>query len=89
MIYQQPILYELHLIKAPALFVIGQLDRTVVGKDQLPDSLKTQYGQYPTLGKRAANLVKGSKLIELEGVGHIPHIQELKRFTKILKNFLE
>lgn len=88
-IYEQPVLYEMYKIKAPTLLIIGQLDRTVVGKDQLHDSLKTRYGQYPTLGKRASNLIKGSRLTELDGVGHIPHIQSLERFKAAIITFLK
>jgi pimeloyl-ACP methyl ester carboxylesterase len=88
MIYEQPVIYELHRITIPTLFIIGLLDRTVVGKDRLSETEKTKFGQYPTLGKRAANLIKGAKLSELEDVGHSPHIQDIERFTSILGRWL-
>jgi len=89
MIYEQPVLYELYKIAAPTLFIIGLSDRTVVGKDLLTDQQKLNHGQYQILGKRAANLIKGAKLLEMEGVGHIPHIQEAGRFNKILVEYLK
>jgi hypothetical protein len=53
MIYQQPVVYEFSQIKVPTLVVIGQEDRTIVGKGYLKDKQKLQeHGQYPALGKK-------------------------------------
>ncbi|MBC7949715.1 MAG: alpha/beta hydrolase [Chitinophagaceae bacterium] len=88
MIYQQPVCYEWDRITVPVLLIIGQEDRTVVGKDQLTEVQKKKYGQYPTLGKRTQKLIPNAKLIELTGVGHIPHVQEPTSFTKYLVAFV-
>jgi pimeloyl-ACP methyl ester carboxylesterase len=88
MIYEQPVVYELDKIAVPVLLVIGQSDRTVVGKDLLTDEQKNKYGQYPQLGKKAAAAIKYARLIELEGVGHIPHVQALDKFSAALLGFL-
>jgi pimeloyl-ACP methyl ester carboxylesterase len=88
MIYEQPVIYELNRIKVPVLLIIGQADRTVVGKDRLTEEQKTQYGQYPQLGRKAAGMIKNAKLIELEGMGHIPHVQDLDKFVAALFSFL-
>ncbi|MEO5681651.1 MAG: alpha/beta hydrolase [Chitinophagaceae bacterium] len=89
MIYEQPVIYELERIQAPVLLIIGQADRTVVGKDLLTDEQKKQFGQYPQLGKKAAARIKNAKLIALPGVGHIPHVQDLAAFTAALFPFLQ
>ncbi|HTE11382.1 MAG TPA: alpha/beta hydrolase [Chitinophagaceae bacterium] len=88
MIYEQPVVYELGRITVPVLLIIGQADRTVVGKDQLTDEQKGQYGQYPQLGRKAAGAIKNAKLIELEAMGHISHIQDLDKFVSALFSFL-
>ncbi|HTL08905.1 MAG TPA: alpha/beta hydrolase [Chitinophagaceae bacterium] len=88
MIYEQPVVYELNRLTVPTLFIIGQADRTVVGKDQLPADKKDVYGQYPQLGKKAAAAVPSARIIEMEGVGHIPHVQELEDFKTALFTFL-
>ncbi len=88
MIYEQPVLYEVGLVKIPTLLIIGQEDRTVVGKDQLTDEQKKKYGQYPSLGKKLKKAMPGSKLVELPGTGHIPHIQNPGIFISTLLNFL-
>src|SRR5205085_5486421 len=75
MIYEQPVLYEFNRIKVPTLLIIGQSDRTVVGKDQLNEIGKKQYGQYPSLGRKTQADIPQSRLVELKGIGHIPHVQ--------------
>lgn len=88
MIYEQPVIYELKQITIPALLIIGQLDRTVVGKNLLTEDQKKKFGQYPALGKKINQQIRNSKLVELSGVGHIPHIQSPDLFQKALFDFL-
>jgi pimeloyl-ACP methyl ester carboxylesterase len=88
MIYQQPVVYEFKHIKPPTLIIIGQVDRTVVGKKLVNKSIVARYGQYPQLGKSLQNQIRGSVLAELPGVGHIPHIQAFDSFSARLLNFL-
>lgn len=71
MIYEQPVVYSFDSIKAPTLLIIGQADRTVVGKNSLTEAQKKVYGNYPLLGRKTHSHIKNSKLIEIPGVGHI------------------
>jgi len=89
MIYEQPVCYEFGRIKVPTLLVIGQADRTVVGKDQLNEEQKKIYGQYPALGKSTQRKIKNSILKELPGIGHIPHVQDISMFEKSIADFLK
>ncbi len=89
MIYEQPVVYEFARIKIPVLLVIGQLDRTIVGKDQLSDTVKNSHGQYPLLGKKTQQQIKNARLQELPGIGHIPHVQDLDSFKKCVEIFLK
>lgn len=89
MVYQQPVVYEFQEVKVPTLLIIGQEDRTIVGKGYIKDKEKLQqYGQYPALGKSTAQAIPNAKLIELQGVGHIPHLEATARFHEALLNFL-
>ena len=88
MIYEQPVVYSFDSIKAQTLLIIGQEDRTVVGKNNLTEEQKKIYGQYPALGRKTRQRIKNSKLIELPGVGHIPHIQVLPLYKQHLLTFL-
>jgi len=89
MIYEQPVVYEFKNITSPTLIIIGQEDRTVVGKNLLPKEVAARYGNYPKLGKMLQQQIRGSQLVELNGVGHIPHIQDLNTFNKVLLTFLK
>ncbi|GAB2524498.1 alpha/beta fold hydrolase [Spirosoma aerophilum] len=89
MIYEQPVCYEFKNIKVPTLLIIGQEDRTIVGKARVPKGVVNQYGQYPALGKRTQQQISGSRLVELPGVGHIPHVQTLDAYTKAVLGFLK
>jgi pimeloyl-ACP methyl ester carboxylesterase len=89
MIYEQPVCYEFSYIKAKTLLVIGQADRTVVGKANVRKELLSVVGQYPELGRRTARLIANSSLIELPDVGHIPHLESPELFHKELLKSLK
>ncbi|GAA4786329.1 alpha/beta hydrolase [Olivibacter ginsenosidimutans] len=90
MIFTQPVVYEFQNIKAPTLLIIGTRDRTAIGKNQVKDpKVAAQMGQYQKLGKATQQKIKGSKLVELDNVGHLPHIEVFDRFIQPLKEFLK
>ena len=69
--------------------MIGQSDRTVVGKARVPRELLPVVGQYPLLGRKTARLIPGARLVEVPDVGHIPHFEAKERFHKELLSFIE
>jgi hypothetical protein len=69
MIFNQPVCYEFGLIKAPALLIVGELDRTALGKNLVPASVAQTMGNYPELGRVTAAKIPGCRLVELPGVG--------------------
>ena len=89
MIYEQPVVYEFGNIKVPTLLIIGQADRTIVGKNRVPKGIVNDYGQYPRLGRATRDKIKDAKLVEIEGVGHIPHIQTPDEFERAIADFLQ
>ncbi|WP_343304888.1 alpha/beta hydrolase [Chitinophaga niabensis] len=88
MIFTQPVYYEFEQIKVPSLLIIGQRDRTALGKANAPAAVKDTLGNYPVLGRRAAGRIPSAKLVELEGIGHLPHIESFGQFRKALLEFL-
>jgi len=89
MIFTQPVCYEFENIKAPTLLIIGQEDKTAIGKNLVSEEVKKTLGNYPVLGRLTHEKIKGSQLIELDGVGHLPHIEAFDRFIKPLLEFLK
>lgn len=88
MVYTQPVLYEFPRIAVPTLVVIGQEDRTAIGKDKVAPEVARTLGNYPELGRRTAAAIPGAKLVELENVGHVPHFEARERFHSELLTWL-
>lgn len=84
MIFTQPVFYELPNLKVPTLLMIGDADTTAIGSDIAPPDVKAKIGHYEVLGKQAAKLIPGSKLIEFPGKGHAPQMEDPVEFNKIL-----
>jgi pimeloyl-ACP methyl ester carboxylesterase len=40
-------------------------------------------------GRRAHAAMPGSRLVEIEGAGHFPHLDAPRRFAEILEEFIE
>ncbi len=88
MIYTQPVLYELGRLRVPTLLMVGLNDRTVVGKAKLPDELRAVAGNYPELGKRTHEAIPDSRLVEIPGCGHIPHVEAHEAFMTAVLQWL-
>lgn len=88
MIYDAPIHGELPKLKLPTLLVIGQLDRTVFGRRFAPPEVVKPLGNFPVLGRAAKERIAGSELVELDGVGHVPHLEVPEKFHAALLGFL-
>ncbi|UOE41998.1 alpha/beta hydrolase [Chryseobacterium suipulveris] len=89
MVYTQPVVYDFEKITAPTLLIIGTRDRTAIGKAFAPKELQPLMGQYQNLGKETQKKIKGSKLVELDDVGHSPHIEVFDRFIQPLLEFVK
>lgn len=88
MIFTQPVLYEFGNLKMPTLLIIGQRDRTALGKAKAPREIRQSLGNYPALGKLTAKKILDAKLIEIDDVGHLPHIEAYDKFIAPLLDFL-
>lgn len=89
MIFTQPVVYEFRNINCPTLLIIGTRDRTAIGKERAPKEIQQQMGLYNELGKKTQQAIPNAQLVELDNVGHLPHIEDFDRFIKPLIEFLE
>ena len=89
MIFTQPVVYEFQNLKTPTLLIIGQLDRTALGKQQVSEELRKTMGDYPKLGRDTKQKIPGSVLVEINNVGHLPHIEAFEQFIGPLLQFLD
>ena len=89
MIFTQPVCYEFQNISCPTLLIVGTLDKTAIGKQLVSEEVRKTMGDYKTLGKTTRDKIPNSTLIEIENVGHLPHIEAFDQFIKPLLAFLE
>lgn len=84
MVFNQPVVYEFPRIRVPTTLLIGQRDRTAIGRDLAPPELAERLGDYPELGKRAARLIRDSRLVPFDDLGHSPQVEAPERFNAAL-----
>jgi pimeloyl-ACP methyl ester carboxylesterase len=88
MIFTQPVVYEFDRLRAPTLLIIGQRDRTAIGKDRVPKEVAARMGDYPALGKAAARRIPGARLVEIPEAGHLPQVDSFQKYIEALQNFI-
>ena len=88
MVFEQPVSHEFALVKPPTLLIIGQSDRTALGKDRVAPEDAATMGNYPELGRKVAKEIPNAKLVEIENCGHIPHFEAAEKFHAALLEFL-
>jgi len=89
MIFTQPVVYEFEKIEVPALLIIGTRDRTALGKSLVSDEVRKTMGLYDQLGEQTHRKIPDSRLVELDDIGHLPHIESFDRFIQPLLDFLK
>lgn len=89
MIFTQPVVYEFKNITAPTLLIIGTRDRTALGKPLVSEDVRKTMGLYNQLGKTTQKAIPNAKLVEIENVGHLPHIEKFDSFITPLLAFLK
>ncbi|MDB6123512.1 MAG: 2-hydroxy-6-oxo-6-phenylhexa-2,4-dienoate hydrolase [Pedosphaera sp.] len=88
MIYEQPVCHEFQLLKPKTLLIIGQSDRTTIGRNRVSAEVLKTLGQYPELGRKTAKIIPNGRLVEVPQVGHIPHLEAPEIFHRELLKFL-
>jgi pimeloyl-ACP methyl ester carboxylesterase len=89
MVFTQPVVHEFPRLRVPVLLIIGQRDRTAIGRSLAPPGVREKLGDYPALGRSAQRAIPGAELVELDGVGHLPHIEAFDRFLQPFRAFLD
>lgn len=89
MVLTQPVVYEFRELEVPTLLIIGTRDRTALGKNLVSEEVKATMGLYDQLGEQTRDKIPNAKLVELEDVGHLPHIEAFDRYITPLLNYLK
>jgi pimeloyl-ACP methyl ester carboxylesterase len=88
MVFTQPVLYEFPDLRMPVLLIIGQRDRTAIGKAWAPPEVKPKLGNYPELGRRAQAAIPNARLVAIENAGHLPQVEAFDQYRSALEEFL-
>lgn len=89
MIFTQPVVYEFGQISRPTLLIIGTRDRTALGKPLVSKEVRKTMGLYDKLGKATQQKIPNARLVEIEGIGHLPHIESFDRFIEPYLAFIK
>ena len=89
MIFTQPVVYEFSELRVPTTLIIGTRDRTALGKPLVSEEVRETMGRYDQLGHTIDEQIPDSELIELDGIGHLPHIEAFGLFDKALRQALQ
>jgi len=88
MIFTQPVVYEFSVLKMPVLLIIGERDRTAIGKERASPEVAKELGQYQLLGRTAKAVIPKAELVALPGIGHVPQYEAFDDYWKALREFL-
>lgn len=58
--------------------------RHPIGSDIASPEVKAEIGHYDVLGKQAAKMIPGSRLVEFAGKGHAPQMEDTAGFNNAL-----
>ncbi|WBH17142.1 alpha/beta fold hydrolase [Sphingomonas radiodurans] len=84
MIKTQPVAHELYRIKPPTTVIVGTLDKTAFGRQQVPTSLHQFLQAIPLVAPGAVAKMPKGTLVRLDGLGHSPQVEDPARFEKTL-----
>lgn len=87
-IYREPICYELSALTQPTLLAIGLEDKIALGRTYVTQEIGQTMGNFSVLGRFAQKTIPRAALVELSGIGHIPHHEAPDRFNQPLLKFL-
>ncbi|WP_158967527.1 alpha/beta fold hydrolase [Paraglaciecola sp. L3A3] len=88
-IFAENIVDKFSQITNETVLIIGTRDKTGPGRGWLKEGVTRKLGEYKKLGKNAQKMIKGATLIELDGLGHMPHYEDYSVFSKAFNQALK
>jgi pimeloyl-ACP methyl ester carboxylesterase len=88
MIFTGSVIEDFKKFKVPVSLILGTRDRTGPGRNWKKTGVNYDLGRYDLLGKRVKKMNSNINLIELEGLGHLPQIEDFESFYSELEKVL-
>ena len=89
MIWGQPVVHEIPLVRVPTLFVMGERDHNAPGRPFAPEPLRAGMGDNAALAKALAARMPDGRAEVFPGVGHLVHLEAPQRFNATMLEFLD
>ncbi len=89
MIFTGPVINEFDNLQTPTTLIIGTRDRTGPGRGWKKDGVERELGRYDHMGEEIKNINPKIDVIELDGLGHLPQIEDFNRFSTVFKAAIE
>ena len=80
MILTQPVIEDFQYLKVPSTLIIGTRDRTAPGRASKRETVTRELGRYDKLGAEVKQRNSTLFVVELEGLGHLPQIEDFATF---------
>ncbi len=80
MILTQPVIEEISFLKVPSTLIIGTRDRTAPGRASKRETVARELGRYDKLGMEVKQRNSTMFVVDLEGLGHLPQVEDFDRF---------
>lgn len=87
-IWGQPVVHEIPLIRVPTLFVMGENDHNAPGKSFAPQALRAGMGQNAAHARALAAQMPNGRAEVFAGIGHLVHMEATNRFNATMLDFL-
>ena len=88
MIWGQPVVHEIPLVKAPTLFIMGANDHNAPGKGFAPTEMRSGMGDNTGHARALAGRMPNGKAEVLNNVGHLVHMEATEMFNTLTLEFL-
>ena len=88
MVFTGPVIEEFKNFLVPVSIIIGTRDRTGPGRGWKRKNVDYELGRYDRLGKQVKKRNPRINIINLDNIGHLPHIEDFKTFFNALENTL-
>ena len=88
MVFTQPVVHELQSLRVPTVLMIGGKDRTAPGANRAAPEVAARLGDYPLLGRRAAEAIPHARLVAFPALGHSPQVEAPDSFHPALLEVL-
>jgi len=82
MIFSEPVVHEFPRLAVPTALLIGERDRTAIGRDRAPPEVAAKLGDYPRLAREAAARIPNARLVTFPSLGHAPQIEDPAAFNR-------